>query len=162
MKPTQPSPDTCRPGVHPMIHHGFDLPALKGRPGTAGRSVHDEEEVWKDRRAHQRRELVVRADVTLRDGARSPGITENVSQGGMFVGTLGKATEGDIVIVTFRLPGRADEIVARAEVVRVRQPRAERVEMMPGLGLRFVVIDDEAFEAIGAYVERRSPRFAPA
>ena len=141
-----------------MIHPGFDIPSFGAR---AGRSFRDEEELWKDRRAHERRELVVRADVTFADGSRSPGITENVSQGGMFVGTLGTAEEGDVVSVTFRLPHGGAEVVARAQVVRVRTPREGRAELMPGLGLRFVAIDDFAAEAIGAYVERRTPRFSP-
>jgi|GEM_PF-2616252 len=140
-----------------MIHPGFDIPNIKPR----GKSLRDEEEIWKDRRAHERRELVVRADITFADGSRAPGITENVSQGGMFVGTLGAATEGDIVTVTFTLPRRGAEVVARAEVVRVRRPRGPQAEIMPGLGLRFVAIDDYASEAIGAYVERRTPRFSP-
>ena len=69
---------------------------------------------------------------------------------------------GDIVELAFRLPGGREEYLARAEVVRVRSPRPDRPEMMPGLGLRFVAVDDVAFDAIGDYVEQRMPRFSPA
>jgi len=137
-----------------MISNGFDLPYMRRRPD-------DEEDVWKDRRAHERRELVARASVTVPSGATSPGITENVSQGGLFVGTLARAEEGDVVAISFRLPGRREEIRARAQVVRVRASRPDRPEMMPGLGLRFLVLDDVDYEAIGTYVERRLPRFSP-
>lgn len=126
---------------------------------AAGRR--DEEAIWKDRRAHERRELVVRATLSKVDGSRGPGITENVSEGGCFVGTLMNAVEGEVVSVSFELPGSSVPIVARAEVMRVRSARPDRPELMPGVGLRFVELDAEDQAAIGAYIARRVPRFAP-
>lgn len=128
---------------------------------TAMSRRRDEEAIWKDRRAHERRELVARATLAKVDGSRGPGITENVSEGGCFVGTLMPAIEGEVVSVSFELPGGAVPVVARAEVMRVRSARADRPEMMPGLGLRFIELDDEDQRAIGAYIARRVPRFAP-
>lgn len=142
-----------------MISNGFDLPYLRRPKGPS--SEHDEEAVWKDRRAHERRELVARASVTTSGGVPSPGITENLSQGGLFVGTMAIAAVGDLVTLSFRLPGRREEIHARAEVMRVRALRPDRPEMMPGLGLRFVDLADDDFDAIGNYVEQRLPRFSP-
>jgi len=110
---------------------------------------------WEDRRATPRRLVVTR--VELRDGDRAAvGITEDISEGGLFVASFDVRPVGTVLEVALTLPGHEDPIVARAEVVRVRDNRAAVAERIPGMGMRFVDLDDAARASIRAWVEPQS------
>ncbi len=81
------------------------------------------------------------------------GITQDISQGGVFLATHRVLPVGSKLRITFTLQGR--EITADAEVVWTRTLEAIGPGVEPGMGMKFVNIskEDEAF--IAAYVADR-------
>ncbi len=71
----------------------------------------------------------------------SAGVARNISEGGMFVEIIDPPPLGTVVTVHFRIPGSAEDIVARAEVkhhyclnlAQAGEPTAAR-----GIGVRFI------------------------
>ncbi|MCA9515930.1 MAG: PilZ domain-containing protein [Myxococcales bacterium] len=123
-------------------------------PSSEGRPVI----VWEDRRATPRRDMTAR--VVLRHGERiSVGVSENVSEGGIFVASFETYPPGTELDLVFSVPGvGAPEIAVRASVCRTREPRGRVAEVMPGMGMRFVDLDDDGRAAIAAYVETSGGR----
>ena len=81
-------------------------------PSSEGRPVI----VWEDRRATPRRDMTAR--VVLRHGERiSVGVSENVSEGGIFVASFETYPPGTELDLVFSVPGvGAPEIAVRASV----------------------------------------------
>jgi uncharacterized protein (TIGR02266 family) len=86
------------------------------------------------------------------------GITQDLSHGGIFVGTHRIVPIGAKMQLTFILDGR--EITAAAEVTWLRDPTtAASAGTEPGMGLRFISIAEEDREFIEAYVAQRETIF---
>jgi len=81
------------------------------------------------------------------------GITQDLSQGGIFLATHRILPIGSRIRVAFALLGR--EISAEAEVVWTRSREASGPEVEPGMGMRFVALAKEDGEFIAAYVAER-------
>jgi uncharacterized protein (TIGR02266 family) len=87
------------------------------------------------------------------------GLTQDISSGGLFVATGISYNVGDRMVVRFTLPGRAEPIVADAEVRWLRDTRYMRTDSPEGVGLRFVSLTPEARKSIEAFLERRDSLF---
>lgn len=87
------------------------------------------------------------------------GFSANVSEGGLFVATHIPRKIGDLVLVTFSLPGKGPPIQAMTEVRWVRD-RNDESDLDPGLGLRFIDISDASLARISAFIRAtRTPLF---
>src|SRR6185369_12867959 len=93
------------------------------------------------RRAYERAELVV--EITYEsDHNFFMGLSENISEGGLFVATHVIREVGTRIELTFALPGDAGTVKATAEVRWLRL-YSESSDAPPGLGLAFVELTDE-------------------
>jgi uncharacterized protein (TIGR02266 family) len=81
------------------------------------------------------------------------GSSRNLSKGGLFVATFRPAPVGQLLKLTFTLPG-LNECSVMCEVRWVRPP-GEGAE--PGMGLRFIGLDPETEEAMEAFIAHREP-----
>jgi uncharacterized protein (TIGR02266 family) len=109
------------------------------------------------RRAHERTSLSL--DVTVEgDHNFFTGLTENISEGGLFVATHVLREVGSRLPLEFTLPGRSAPIRATGQVRWIRI-YSETSDAPPGMGLQFLDLSDEDKAAISHYVARRSPIF---
>lgn len=81
---------------------------------------------------------------------------ENLSPSGMLVGPADPVLTGDVVMVSFQLPGLRDWIDAEAVVTRVVHGRRPG-ETRRALGLEIVRAEDFARRLLGAYLRRLPP-----
>jgi uncharacterized protein (TIGR02266 family) len=87
------------------------------------------------------------------------GLASNLSTGGLFVATHQPATLGDILEVTFTLPGLDHVCTARCEVRWTRDFDPNNLEVPPGLGLRFTELEPQVWSCIELFVRHREPIF---
>lgn len=86
------------------------------------------------------------------------GLTENISEGGLFVATHRYKPLGTLVTLSFRVPNRPDSITLRGEV-RWLRPANGRNEVHPGMGIQFVDVGPEELAAIRMFIRKREPLF---
>lgn len=87
------------------------------------------------------------------------GLTSNLSCGGLFVATHQPASLGDLVEVTFTLPGLGHPCAARCEVRWTREFNPDSPEVPPGLGLRFTALEPQVWSCIERFIRRRESIF---
>lgn len=118
--------------------------------GAAGEAVRRFE-------THPRRQLPrKRFEVSIDLHSRSnfyTGITENISEGGVFIATEERLPLGTRVDLAFALPG-GEEIRTHGVVRWVREPAGN---LAGGLGLGFEELSEEAYLAIREFLESRAP-----
>jgi uncharacterized protein (TIGR02266 family) len=106
------------------------------------------------RRAHERALLEV--EVTLEsENNFYAGITNDVSEGGVFVATVVPLPVGASVALTLRLGGEGPSWDVTGEVRWIRELEAACEGYPPGCGIRWRFIPDEALAAIRAFVAER-------
>ena len=114
---------------------------------TVGGSVDDDE-----RREHTRVKLVVEVGLNTEHKFWN-GLTENISEGGLFVATESPFNIGDELMVNLKLSGRKG---AQAVKCAVRWLREEAEGGMPaGMGLSFVDLSMDQASSIGLYIKTR-------
>jgi uncharacterized protein (TIGR02266 family) len=86
------------------------------------------------------------------------GLTENISEGGLFVATHRYKPLGTLVTLSFRVPNRAEPITIKGEV-RWLRPANGRNEVHPGMGIQFVDVGPDELAAIRAFIRKREPLF---
>lgn len=111
-----------------------------------------------DRRSEPRCELEVEVGLET-DHNFYTGLTQDISNGGLFVATSIMYRVGERLRVRFSLPGREQPITAEAEVRWVRDPRAMKTDAPEGIGLRFVELPADAQTEIGHFLSRRDSLF---
>ena len=84
------------------------------------------------------------------------GLTENVSEGGLFVATHQLRPIGSRVRVELALPGIEQVLRVKCEVRWVRLYN-EASDTSPGMGLMFLDLSEEGARVIRAFVDRRVP-----
>lgn len=137
VEPRAASPDERAASATPRV-----VASAEGRPIV----------VWEDRRATPRRDMTAR--VVLRHGEKvAVGVSENVSQGGIFVASFETHPPGTTLDLVFSVPGQGHEVAVRGTVCRTREPRGHVTEVMPGMGMSFSGLDEASRAAIAAYVE---------
>ncbi|MDW8281570.1 MAG: PilZ domain-containing protein [Myxococcales bacterium] len=111
-----------------------------------------------ERRACQRVALV--AEVTI-DSEHNLywGLSENVSEAGLFVSTFRPEPIGTEVDLSFTLPTHEGPLSVRARVQWVREPCLFHADLAPGMGLQFIDPSDEVLQAVRAFVRCREPAF---
>lgn len=109
------------------------------------------------RRAHTRCDVELEVNLDT-DSNFYLGLTENISEGGLFVATHRYKPLGTPVTLSFKLPGREQPITIKGEV-RWLRPSNGRNEVHPGMGIQFVDVGPEEHAAIRAFIRKREPLF---
>jgi uncharacterized protein (TIGR02266 family) len=86
------------------------------------------------------------------------GLTENVSEGGLFIATHVLKPLGTQMEVSFKLPDAAEPIKVMGTVRWVRE-YSETSDTSPGLGVRFEHLGPEHTEQIRRFLAARDPLF---
>jgi uncharacterized protein (TIGR02266 family) len=81
---------------------------------------------------------------------------ENISLGGIFIATFRVEPVGQLLNVTFTVPGLSKPCTVPCEV-RWHRLRGEVPGAEPGMGLRFLYLDPAARAAIEAFITHREP-----
>jgi len=97
---------------------------------------------------------LVHIDVDLGEGGEDVCRAVNVSASGMLLEGPGAFRAGSDVHVTFRLPGEARPVSARARVVRTPEPFKERVL---GFAVQFIALEEDGDERLATYLSRHVP-----
>ncbi len=107
-----------------------------------------------DRRKALRRHLLV---LKVQDGAGNVffGYAKNLSRGGMFVATVNPRGVGEEFSISFELAEEGIKVRCRCRVMWSRQFDPEHLDREPGMGLKFIDIDEDSAERIDAWVNRR-------
>jgi uncharacterized protein (TIGR02266 family) len=123
-----------------------------------------------DRRRHAR--FALRLAITMQgENNFYTGLSEDISEGGVFIATLHMLPIGTPVVLSFTLPGSDEPLSVLGSVQWVRGPEAtappadvfgggrEIPGIMPGIGVRFRGIDAAARQTIRDFMQRRRPVF---
>lgn len=103
-----------------------------------------------DKRRHLRVKLVVEVGVGTQNKFWN-GLTENISEGGLFVVTESPFEVGDEITVNLELKGRKGAQAVQCVVCWLREfPDGG---LLPGMGLRFTDLSPEQAAAIKKYIE---------
>ena len=86
------------------------------------------------------------------------GLTENVSEGGLFIATHVLKPLGTQIEVSFKLPDMSEAIKVTGTVRWLRDYSATS-DTSPGMGVRFEHIDAEHTEQIRRFLAARDPLF---
>jgi uncharacterized protein (TIGR02266 family) len=109
------------------------------------------------RRAHTRHDIDL--EVTLESETNFyMGLTENLSEGGLFIATHLVRPMGSRVEVSFSLPNVKEPIRA-VGLVRWIRVYSETSDTGPGMGLRFEEIQPEHAAQIREFLAQRAPLF---
>lgn len=111
-----------------------------------------------DGRVHARRSVQAVVDF-VSDSNFYNGLSENLSEGGIFVATYAHASLGEHVKIRFELPDDAGPIEAEGEVRWLRLYNQDAPEVMPGMGLRFTQILPRDAARVAEFVQAREPLF---
>lgn len=99
------------------------------------------------------------------------GLSEDISEGGVFIATHHSLPLGTPVVLSFTLPDAAEPITVYGTVKWLRGPDAttswetnfgigsHAPGVMPGMGVRFHDMDPATVKAIRTFMQRRSPVF---
>jgi len=86
------------------------------------------------------------------------GLTENLSEGGLFIATHQTMPVGTIIELKFKVPGMEAPCDAKALVQWVRH-YSEEILDAPGMGVSFTEIEPKALAAIRGFLKARAPIF---
>jgi uncharacterized protein (TIGR02266 family) len=124
-----------------------------------------------DRRRHPR--FMLELAITMQgENNFYTGLSEDVSEGGIFIATHHLLPIGTVVVLSFTLPGASAPITVEGTVQWVRGPdataRAENVfggdrryaaGVTPGMGIRFCGVERASVAEIRAFMSKRRPDF---
>lgn len=109
------------------------------------------------RRVHPRHDIEL--EVTMESESNFyMGLTENLSEGGLFIATHVLKPLGTRIDVSFKLPDTAAAIQVSGTVRWVRE-YSETSDTSPGLGVRFDRIHSDDIQHIRAFLDARAPLF---
>ena len=109
------------------------------------------------RRQHQRHNIEL--EVTMESETNFyMGLTENLSEGGLFIATHVLKPLGTQIEVSFKLPD-APEPVKVTGTVRGLREYSPTSDTSPGMGVRFEQIDQHHVELIRNFLTARDPLF---
>lgn len=87
------------------------------------------------------------------------GFIENLSSGGLFIATHQPTQIGEVMEVTFTVPGIPAPCIAIAQVTWLRDYDASNEDMVPGMGLKFIQLDPKVRAAVELFIKHREPIF---
>ena len=102
--------------------------------------------------------LVTAQGYSVAQAARSLGLSENLSEGGLFIATHLVRPLGARIEVSFSLPNVAEPIRA-VGLVRWVRVYSETSDTSPGIGLRFEEIHPQQAVQIRDFLAKRAPLF---
>jgi uncharacterized protein (TIGR02266 family) len=122
-----------------------------------------------ERRGQPRYDVTIKVTL-LGDHNFYMGLTENISEGGLFVQTQRLLPMGTTLRMEFSLPTSSEAISAVGEVRWVRSANAVREEhnnfgsggedaFKPGMGIQFKELSPETAAAIAEFIQIRKPDF---
>ena len=127
------------------------------RQQEARKEIQQQQEQEQKRRQSQRSTLEI--DVSIQtDHNFFMGLTENISEGGLFVATYDELPLGTELDLRLNLPD-SSPIETKAVVVWVREQNWFSEDVVPGVGVRFHDLSEEHASAIRKFVEKREPMF---
>lgn len=88
------------------------------------------------------------------------GFSTNLSDGGVFIATVKHTPIGTPMDLFFRLPSGVS-VEAQGVVRWVREVDDRQPDVLPGMGVQFLNLNDEAKKAIADFVQSREPMFYP-
>lgn len=121
-----------------------------------------------DQRKHPR--FVLSLAITLQgENNFYTGLSENISEAGVFIATQQMLAIGTPVVLSFTLPNALDPISVLGTVQWVRGPdamaKAENnfgahfSEVKPGMGVQFSDVDQQSIRTIREFMQFRDPEF---
>ena len=120
----------------------------------------ESDEIKIERREEQR--VSVRVGVTMTSESNFyVGLTDNISEGGLFLATYDLLPVGRTIELEFRLPDDDEPIAVVAEVRWHRQVAVAHSDAPAGFGVQFVKMDKADKERLQKFVDRREPLFFP-
>jgi uncharacterized protein (TIGR02266 family) len=141
-----PQPETDR---HALAGNDPIAQASGPQPVGEARRVHSRQDV----------ELEVSLEVSLESESNFYlGLTENLSEGGLFIATHLVRPLGTEIEVSFKLPHVAEPTKAIG-IVRWTREYSETSDTSPGMGVRFERISPEQVEQIREFLAARAPLF---
>jgi uncharacterized protein (TIGR02266 family) len=128
----------------------MNTPASKPAPRAAFfPAFADDEPTLAERRVHRRLDLHAEVVFACQNDLYShPGVTHDVSQGGVFLATEHLMPPGEQLALTFTIPGFAIALEATAEVRWVREQPSADGRSPAGMGLKFVELPRRTRESI--------------
>ena len=87
------------------------------------------------------------------------GFLENLSSGGLFIATHQPTQIGEVMEVTFTVPGIPAPCAAICQVTWLRDYDASNEDMVPGMGLKFIQLDPKVRAAVELFIKHREPIF---
>lgn len=109
-----------------------------------------------DKRDEDRHKLIV--GVTMEsDSHVYRGLSGDISEGGLFVATPELLPVGTPVDLQFSLPGIEEPVSLTGEVRWHRETLDPEHDVVPGVGVRFLYLNDEERGLIESFLERRRP-----
>ncbi|MBW2017445.1 MAG: TIGR02266 family protein [Deltaproteobacteria bacterium] len=93
--------------------------------------------------------------LTFKDkGAFIRAYTANINQKGLFIKTDHPLPEGDTFQLKLNLPGLEDALIIKSEVVWVRRPGTDSTSGPPGMGIRFLEMEEKARRNLALYLQQ--------
>lgn len=111
-----------------------------------------------EKRQFRREDLEVQVDLESEHNFYT-GFTENVSTGGLFIATRDLLPIGSRFRIRFSLPTAEEPIEAECEVRWQRLEQLDNADVTPGLGVRFLDLDEKAQDAVNAFIRKRETLF---
>ncbi len=111
-----------------------------------------------DQRAHSRYEVELEVGVGWSESNFYTGLTENVSEGGLFIATHQLRPVGTEIEVSLRLPDYYQPIRAVA-TVKWHRAYSGAADICPGMGVQFESMSTEHLAAIKRFLAQRTPLF---
>lgn len=101
-----------------------------------------------------------KVDVTLEsESTFYNGFAENISSGGLFVATYDVRPIGQRMKIEFTLPNHKAPIEVEGEIRWVREYNPTTPDVIPGMGVRFVGLDELQIKAIEKFTAMKEPLF---
>jgi uncharacterized protein (TIGR02266 family) len=116
------------------------------------------EEVAREQRQYRRFPVAVEVGYAS-DHNFYTGFTQNLSHGGLFVATHMLGEIGDVLALTFSVPGLRKICTGICQVQWIREYNPDYPDSVPGMGLRFLKLEPEARAAIELFISHRRPIF---
>jgi uncharacterized protein (TIGR02266 family) len=126
---------------------------MSGTQSNAGAQAHAHSPT--EPRHHERHSVEIEITL-LSDSQFYTGLTENLSEGGVFVATHALRTKGTLLIIVFSLPDSPEPIRVLGEVRWVRE-YSPQSDVHPGMGVRFVSLRKDDAARINKFIEYRPP-----
>jgi uncharacterized protein (TIGR02266 family) len=84
------------------------------------------------------------------------GLSENISEGGLFIATHQLLSIGTTLTLEFGLPGRSEKVTVQGTVRWVRDAAGSH---SPGMGVAFTEMDADTLAAVKEFIRLREPEF---